>query len=70
MTTGQLIRRLQAEGIKATKARLYYALVCKRLSEPAVDDVGNYRWSKHHLAEFRAYLANPPKRGRPKRKEG
>ena len=61
---GQVLAELRKDGLSPTQAKIQHALYSGRLDPVPLDSAGNRLYSPAHLDQLRAYLFDPPRRGR------
>ena len=64
MTQSEVLRKLQAEGLPATREKIRYAVMLRKITTPPQDGAGNFQFGEKHVRELRAWLQTPRKRGR------
>lgn len=71
MTTAEMIRKLQAEGVENAKGWIIgHGIAAGYLKRPTLTSSLQFDWKPREVEAVRKYLANVPKPGRRKAKAG
>lgn len=65
MTISELIENLKADGVRASKSQIDYAVRTGRIGRVGFDGAGNRKFSRRHIEALRRYVDAPRGRGRP-----